>query len=147
MRPISPASSAVRGTTLVEVEPLVDRVVVAADRAQAVEGREPERRGGVRVGRPAGGGVAAARSRARRRSPTARATSRAEASVFSIGGWPAMRQSSTAHAGTVGVAASRSTSAAAASNASARGGAQVDVQLASLGDDVGPRAAVDDARR
>ena len=96
MRAISPASSVVRGDDAREVEPLVDRVVVAADRAEAVEGRDAQRRGRVGVRRAAGGGVAQreAELRGDRRRPAPPAAP--DASVFSIGGWPAIRRRSTA---------------------------------------------------
>ena len=128
-----------------QVEPLVDRVVVAADRAQAVEGRQPERRGGVRVRCAAGGGVPQLEAQlggdgdGERRPAARRPRSSPSAGGRRCGAArPSRRRRSVRRR----AARPRPT---AASNASAVAARRSTLHLASLGHHVGPRAAVDDA--
>ena len=65
--------------------------------------------------------------------PAARATSRAEASVFSIGGWPAVRRQATHVRRRSATPTRRSISAAASSKASAVTARRSTCQLAALG--------------
>ena len=75
----------VRGTIESTSRYSAGRVVVAADRPEAVEARDAHARGRVRVGGAAGRGVARPRSRARSATASACSTSRPLRSSFSIG--------------------------------------------------------------
>ena len=131
----------------IDLEVLRRRVVVAADRPEAVEARD------AHAGRSCSRPTRRRSPRRRPRSPSAPATAcacstrRPLRSSFSIGHQRAIGSKSTVVSGTSVAAAISRIAASAVSSASRGRRPDVDLERAALGDDVRPRPAGDRRRR